>query len=202
MLEYLQTFINRDNPLMAVLEEQRKGRDDIQPSIEPEAGRFLGLLIRLTGAKRVLEIGSGVGYSALWLGEAVRETGGKVTTVDNHARTHKEVVGNIRESGLEEYVESILGDAKEVIPSLSPGWDIIFQDGGKYLYPFLYETTVSLLKKGGLLVADDTLFKVNKSVRRGLGEYTHQYNRMVFADKRFYSVILPVGHGMTISYKL
>lgn len=68
--------------------------------------------------------------------------------MDNHARTHKEVVGNIRESGLEEYVESILGDAKEVIPSLSPGWDIIFQDGGKYLYPVLYETTVSLLKKG------------------------------------------------------
>lgn len=78
MLEYLQTFINRDNPLMAVLEEQRKGRDDIQPSIEPEAGKFMGLLIRLTGAKRVLEIGSGVGYSALWLGEAVRETEGKL----------------------------------------------------------------------------------------------------------------------------
>ncbi len=201
MQEYLRSFIERDNSLMAVLEEQGKVRDDIQPSVKPEAGRFLGLLIRLTGAQRVLEIGSGIGYSALWMGEAVRDTGGKVTTVDNHARTHKEVVNNLRESGLEEYVEPLLGDAESIVPSLRPGWDIIFQDGGKYLYPKLYETTVNLLKKGGLLVADDTLFKVNRKVRRGLGEYTDQYNRMVFADKRFYSVILPVGHGMTISYK-
>lgn len=202
MLDYLRMFIERDNPLMGKLESDSLERDDIQPAIEPETGKFLGLLIRLTGARRVLEIGSGVGYSSLWLGEAVRETGGKVVTVDNHERTHKEVLANIRESGLDGYVESILGDAEDVVPSLEPGWDIIFQDGGKYLYPVLYEPIVGLVKKGGLIIADDTLFKVNNSVRKGLGEYTDRYNSLVFSDSRLYSTILSVGHGITLSYKL
>ena len=202
MFDYLRMFIERDNPRIEELESESLGRDDIQPAIEPETGKFLGLLIRLTGARRVLEIGSGIGYSSLWLGEAVKETGGKVVTVDNHERTYKEVLFNIRKSGLDSYVEPILGDAEDVVTSLEPDWDIVFQDGGKYLYPVLYETVVGLVKKGGLIVADDTLFKVDDSVRRGLGEYTDRYNNLVFSDSRLYSTILSVGHGITLSYKL
>ncbi len=202
MLEYLRMFIERDNSLMKELEEQSLKRDDVQPAVEPELGRFLGFLIRLTGAKRVLEIGSGVGYSSLWLGEAVKVTGGKVVTIDNHQRTHKEVLENIKKSGLEGYVESVIGDAEKLVPSLEPGWDLVFQDSGKYLYPLLYEKVVSLVKQGGLIIADDTLFKVNDSVRKGLGGYTDEYNRLAFSDSRLYSAILPVGHGITLSYKL
>ncbi len=202
MLDYLRMFIERDNPLMEELEKSSRGRDDIQPSIEPELGKFLGLLVRLTGAKRVLEIGSGIGYSALWLAEAVKETGGRLVTVDNHERTHKEVVANIEKAGLSEYVEIVLGEGEDIVPSLDPGWDIVFQDGGKYLYPVLFEDIINLTSKGGLIIADDTLFRVNNTVRKRLGLYTDEYNRMVFSDPRLYSVILPVGHGCTVSYKL
>lgn len=202
MFDYLRMFIDRDNPLMKELEAQSLGRDDVQPAVEPELGRFLGLLIRLTGAKRVLELGSGVGYSSLWLGEAVKVTGGKVVTIDNHQRTHEEVLDNIKKSGLESYIEPVFGDAEEVVPSLESGWDLIFQDSGKYLYPLLYEKVVSLVRNGGLIIADDTLFKVNGNVRKGLGRYTDEYNKLAFSDSRLYSAILPVGHGVTLSYKL
>ncbi len=186
---------------MSGLENESLLRDDIQPGIEPELGKFLGLLVRLVDAKKVLEIGSGVGYSAIWLGEAVKTTHGRVLTIDNHKRTHIEVVRNIEKAGLSSLVEKKLGNAEDLLETLSGGWDIVFQDAGKYLYPLVHEKIVKLTRVGGLIVADDTLFKVNPCVRKGLGDYMDRYNKMVFEDKRLYSTILPVGHGITISLK-
>ena len=199
--EYLRSFIIRDSKQIDKLEFSNLGRDDIQPSVEPELGKFLGLLIRLTNAKKVLEIGSGVGYSTLWLGEGVRVTGGKVITIDNHERTHKEVVSNIANAGLDNFIEKKLGNAEEVIDTLSGNWDIVFQDSGKYLYPMLHDKIVNLTSVGGLIIADDTLFKVNPDVRKGLGDHVDEYNKMVFSDTRLYSTILSVGHGITVSLK-
>jgi predicted O-methyltransferase YrrM len=200
--EYLRSFIKRDSGLIKSLEGSSPGRDDIQPSVETELGKFLGLIVRLTNAKKVLEIGSGIGYSTLWLGEAVKVTSGKVVTIDNHERTHKEVVKNINDAGLSNWVEKKLGDVEDIISTLEDNWDIVFQDGGKYLYPLLHDKIVRLTRNGGLIIADDTLFKVNPDIRKGLGDHVDEYNKMVFADTRLYSTILPVGHGITVSLKI
>ena len=200
--EYLRSFINRDSEVLEDMEDSSLGRDDIQPSVEVELGKFLGLIVRLTNAKKVLEIGSGIGYSTLWLGEAVKATSGKVVTIDNHERTHKEVVKNINDAGLGRWVEKKLGSAEDLIYTLGDNWDIVFQDGGKYLYPVLHDKIVTLTRDRGLIIADDTLFKVNTEVRKGLGDYMDEYNKMVFADTRLYSTILPVGHGITVSLKI
>ena len=199
--DYLRSFIIRDSSFIEELEFLNSGRDDIQPSVEPELGKFLGLIIRLTNAKKVLEIGSGVGYSTLWLGEGVKATGGKVTTIDNHQRTHKEVIENIKRAGLDNWVEKKLGNAEDVIDTLSGDWDIVFQDSGKYLYPLLHDKIVNLTRTGGLIIADDTMFKVNPEIRKGLGDHVDKYNKMVFSDTRLYSTILSVGHGITVSLK-
>ncbi len=199
--EYLRSFINRDSEIIKSLEEICSDRTDIQPSVEVELGKFLGLIIRLTNAKKILEIGSGIGYSTLWLGEAVKATSGKVLTIDNHERTHKEVIKNIDDAGLSNWVEKKLGNAEDLLSTLPGNWDIVFQDGGKYLYPMLHDKIVRLTRSGGLIIADDTLFKINTEVRKGLGNYMDEYNKMVFADTRLYSTILPVGHGITISLK-
>jgi len=199
--DYLRSFIIRDSSFIKELESLNLGRDDIQPSVEPELGKFLGLIIRLTNAKKVLEIGSGVGYSTLWLGEGVKATGGKVTTIDNHQRTHKEVIENISRAGLDNWVEKKLGNAEDVIDTLTGDWDIVFQDSGKYLYPLLHDKIVNLTRTGGLIIADDTMFKVNPEIRKGLGDHVDKYNKMVFSDTRLYSTILSVGHGITVSLK-
>ena len=199
--DYLRSFIIRDSSFIKELELLNSGRDDIQPSVEPELGKFLGLIIRLTNAKKVLEIGSGVGYSTLWLGEGVKTTGGKVTTIDNHERTHKEVIENIKRAGLDNFIEKKLGNAEDVIDTLTGDWDIVFQDSGKYLYPLLHDKIVNLTRTGGLIIADDTMFKVNPEIRKGLGDHVDKYNKMVFSDTRLYSTILSVGHGITVSLK-
>ena len=173
----------------------------MQPPVEPETGRFLSFLIRLTGTKRVLELGTSNGYSSLWMLEALNETGGHLTTIDSKERLHLEAVGNFRETGFSDIVTAIFGDACEEIENLEPEFDMIFQDCGKYLYPQLYEKTVFLLRTGGLLVADDTLFSTEPDVRPNLGRFTDQYNEIVFSDERFYSSIIPVGHGLTLSFK-
>ncbi|MCD6395912.1 MAG: class I SAM-dependent methyltransferase [Spirochaetaceae bacterium] len=200
--EYLRHFIKRDSALLTEIESESELRDDIQPSVEPELGKFLGLMVRLTKAEKILEIGSGIGYSTIWLAEAVKITDGKVVTIDNHERTHKELLKNISNAGLGKWIEIKHGNAEDIVPSLSGSWDIIFQDGGKYLYPLIYEQIFNLTRTGGLIIADDTLFKVNPGVRKGLGNYMDEYNKIVFADSRLYSTILPVGHGITVSLKL
>jgi predicted O-methyltransferase YrrM len=204
-LSYLYAFLAHDNPLTDKLQQEAVGRDDIQPFVEMEAARLISLLIRLTGAKKVLELGTGIAYSTIWLGEAVRETGGSLISVDNHLRTGVEAAENIRSAGLGGVVELISGNAEEVVPAMAgvaPGsFDLIFQDCGKYLYPLLYENIYLLLKPGGLLITDDTLFSVTEGIRKGLGRYTDDYNAKLFSDPRYYSTLLPVGHGLAVSLK-
>ena len=91
-IEYLRGFIEGTNPGAAGLFRDNSGRGDVQPSVEPEIGRFLSFLVRLTGARRVLELGTSNGCSALWMLEAVRQNGGKLVTVDSKERLHLEAV--------------------------------------------------------------------------------------------------------------
>ncbi|MBI9108607.1 MAG: O-methyltransferase [Spirochaetales bacterium] len=200
-LEYLRTFITAVNPEPGKLFSENSGRGDIQPSVEPETGRFLSFLVHLISARRVLELGTSNGCSALWFMDALKENGGSLVTIDSKERLHHEALLNLQNAGFSEQVTAIFGDAEEETAKLEPGFDLIFQDCGKYLYPKMHEQLVGLLKAGGLLVADDTLFSVESGVRPNLGRFTDEYNRMVFSDPRLFSCILPVGHGLTLSFK-
>jgi predicted O-methyltransferase YrrM len=204
----MYSFLTHDVLLTEKLEQEAESRNDIQPFVERETAKLISLLIRLTGAKKVLELGTGVAYSTIWLGNAVKEagSGGKLITVDNHERTGLEAKANIEKAGLSSVVDQRQGDAETIVPELaldeSGAYDIIFQDCGKYLYPLLYEDLYTLLKPGGLLITDDTLFRVNSDVRKGLGKYVDTYNKQLFADSRYYSTMLPVGHGFAVSLKI
>ncbi|MDX9802152.1 MAG: O-methyltransferase [Spirochaetia bacterium] len=204
-LQYLRSFISGSSEVIDRIEKESGGRDDIQPFVEPETGKFLSFLVKTVNAVKVLELGTGIGNSAIWMGEALKENNGTLLTVDNHPRTKHEAIENIASAGLSDVVTMIEGNAEDVIEKMccdgSYSFDMVFQDCGKYLYPLLHEKIVSLTRSGGIIIADDTLFHVNNDVRKNLGKYTDEYNKMVFADRRLYSVILPVGHGMTLSLK-
>ena len=200
-LEYLRAFVTAANAIPGKLYEDNSNRGDVQPSVEPETGRFLSFLVHLTGARRVLELGTSNGCSALWFMDALKANEGSIVTIDSKQRLHEEAVQNFREAGFSEAVTAILGDAESEVAGLEPGFDIIFQDCGKSLYPKMHESLVGLLKDGGLLIADDSLFSVEPGIRPNLGRFTDEYNKMVFADSRLFSCILPVGHGLTLSFK-
>jgi len=201
--QYLSDFIKHDCQYLDGLKKSNKIRNDIQPMIEMEIGKLLVFLIKLTKAKKVLELGTSNGYSAIWMAAALKETGGHITTIEGHDRMAVEATKNLNESGVDN-VELITGKIENILPELilkKEKYDMIFQDSGKYLYPLMLENTVKLCKKGGMIIADDTLFRVIETVRSGLGDYTHDYNRAVFAHKKLFSTIIPIGHGLTLSLK-
>ena len=205
-IDYLRSFIASDNTIIDRIEKESAGRDDIQPYVERETGKFLSFIIKLINATNVLELGTGIGNSSIWMGEALKEKKGKLITIDNHPRTKHEAEKNILDSGLADIVTMVFGNAEDIIECMCKDgklqFDMVFQDCGKYLYPLLYEKIITLVKPGGIIIADDTLFYTNSEVRKNLGKYMDQYNKIVFADKRLYSTIIPLGHGLTISLKL
>ena len=198
---YIRSFINSGSAVIDSLGSSNDQRNDVQPSVEPETGRLLEILIRMTGAKRVLELGTSNGYSGLWMLRALKETGGRLITIDSKERLHLEAVRNFEAAGYDN-VDAIFGDAEAEVAKLEPGFDLIFQDCGKYLYPLLLDRTVELLRTGGLLIADDSLFSLNPDVRSNLGRFTDQYNRAVFERNELLTSIIPIGHGLTVSFKL
>jgi predicted O-methyltransferase YrrM len=198
---YIANFIALDNSTLTSVSEQERIGVNVRPSIGPEVGQFLGLLIRLIQAKRVLEFGTSLGYSAVWLGEALRTTSGRLISIEREEELYRQAQKNLAAAGLSDVVELVLGDARTVVETLEGPFDLIFQDSDKRLYPVLLEKCIELTRDYGLIVADDALFK--PLGRPDLvSAPIHGYNQKVFSDERLYSTILPVGDGVTLSVKL
>jgi len=200
-INYITSFLSLDNAQLETLAHEEMNRNDIQPSIGLEVGKLLGLLIRMTRAQRVLELGTCLGYSTIWLAQALQTTGGKLISVEYKESLCQETRRNIAIAGLADVVELIEGDARVIVEQLDGPFDMIVQDSDKSLYPLLLERCIALTRKFGIIVADDALFKP-RGIPASFSEPIHHYNQLVFADARLYSTILPMGDGVTISVKL
>lgn len=215
-LGYLMKLFEYDHPFNESYDSlTRESREyvDLQPAADPCSGRLLAFLVRLIGAKRVLELGTSIGYSAHWIAGALDVTDGELVTVDSHLRTGVEARRNFEGSGLAGRIRFINEDAVESLQKLKgeieadkrdgvdSRFNLIFMDCGKSLYPLLLDDFYLLLMDGGLLVVDDTLFPVERGVRSSLAEKVNQFNQFLKADRRFYSVVLNVGHGLTLAWK-
>lgn len=198
---YIKGFIVSHDAHLSRIAGQEATRQDVQPSIGEEVGRFLAVLVRLIRAGRVLELGTSLGYSTVWLAQAIRATGGTVTSIERDERLYIATQQNVSASGLSDFVELILGDASAVLNRLTGPYDMILQDCDKAFYPRLLGRCVELTRRHGVIVADDTLFKP-RGIEERFSAPVHEYNEMVFADSRLYSTILPIGDGITVSVKL
>jgi predicted O-methyltransferase YrrM len=147
-----------------------------------------------------LEFGTALGYSTICLGQALRETGGKLTAVECEKRLFQETSENVARAGLSDVVELICGDASRVIDDLKGPFDLILQDAAKSLYPIMLEKCIQKARPGGIIAADDALFRP-MGAGEELSEFMDEYNQKVFADSRLVSTILPIGDGLTISMK-
>ncbi|HXF52133.1 MAG TPA: O-methyltransferase [Dehalococcoidia bacterium] len=126
-------------------------------AVTPEVGRFLNLMTKAIGARRILEIGTSGGYSTLWLADAARETGGAVTTLELDPAKVERARRTFVDAGVDRLVTVVPGDARETLATLEPGFDLVFLDAEKDLYLELLEPLVRLLRPGGLLIADNLL---------------------------------------------
>jgi predicted O-methyltransferase YrrM len=198
---YIRSLFGGDDANLTGIDVQGEELDGIQPSVGEEAGRFLALLVGALRAKRALELGTSLGYSAVWLGRALRATGGTLTSIEYDEKLFLLAKDNLTKAGLSNVIELEHGDAAELLEKLSGPYDIILQDCDKRLYPRLLGRCVELTRRGGIIVADDTLFKP-RGVDPKFSDPVDEYNRLVFADERLYSTILPIGDGLTVSLRL
>lgn len=172
------------------------------PIVGPQVGNFLSLITAISSASKVLELGSSIGYSTLWFADAVGEKGKVVYTDFDHKNA--EIAKTLsKESNLFNRIDFYVGDALDYVANTSEEFDIIFIDLDKSMYVEALEKSISKLKVGGVLIADNTLWAGRvRWEQNDLNTKTiKKYNEIVSSHPLFQTGIIPLRDGITISYK-
>ena len=162
-------------------------------AVSEEDGRFLRFLVVSSGAKRVVEIGGANGYSAIWLGLGLRETGGRLVTIEYDPARAKDAEANVRAAGLSDVVQVVPGDAFKAVPALPGTFDFVFLDAWKKDYQRFFDLVFPRLDNGGLFVAHNVVNKASE-----MGDFlatlrTHPGLRS--------AIVSPSGEGISVSVK-
>ena len=181
-------------PDVARLLERIKAADGDLLAVSEEDGRFLRVMIATSGAKHALEIGGAYGYSAIWIGLALRETGGRLTTIEYDAARAKLAAEHVRAAGLGDIVTVIAGDAFAEIPKLPGAFDFVFLDAWKRDYKRFLDLILPRLAPRGLFLAHNV---VNKRTEM------RDFLDAVKSDSRLFTTIVsPSSEGMSVSVKV
>jgi caffeoyl-CoA O-methyltransferase len=183
-------------------EETRATQTAPQMMVGPLEGQFLGWLVRLSGARRILEIGTFTGYSSISMAAALPPDG-RVVTCDVDEEATAIARRYMDESGHGDKIEIRLGPALQTLETLDGPFDLVFIDADKPNYRNYYEAALPLLAEGGLLVADNVLWS-GRVVEENGDDSTQAikaFNEHVRADSRVRSVMLTVRDGMTLVQK-
>src|SRR3954447_1903174 len=179
------------------------------PLVDAEVGALLRVLAIGAGASRILEIGTAIGYSGIWLAGAL-PPGGMLITMEMNEERAREARENFARAGLAERVSVVVGDAQLKLAKVSGPFDLIFQDGAKHLYTPLLDRLVALLRPGGLLITDNVLWdgevvpgfanppRKNADDTRAIAEY----NERLAAHSQLMTATVPLRDGVAIAVKL
>jgi predicted O-methyltransferase YrrM len=159
-------------------------------AIAPTTGRFLYALCAGQPSCEVLEIGGSRGYSTIWLGAGARLLGGHVTSLEVDSAAVERSTRNVAEAGLAEWVEVVLGDARELLPELDGPFDVVFLDAEKRDYEQLFALVRAKLEPGALVVADNVLSHADTLAA---------YSQARQADPGLLSVTLPLDRGLELT---
>lgn len=170
-----------------------KKRDTDLYAVSEEDGRFLRVLVGARQAQRVLEIGGASGYSGIWMGLGLRDTGGHLTSIEYDPVRAKAAKANVERAGLSATVTVIQGDAFAEIPKLTGTFDVVFLDAWKPDYRKFFEMTFPRLTPGGVFVAHNV---VNKR-----DEMKDFLAAIAGRADAWTTIIAPSGEGMSLTYK-
>ena len=206
---YLLDVSLRETPLLKRLREETQALPMARWQVAPEQGQFLALLVKLTGARRLLEVGTFTGYSALCMASALPE-GGSLLCCDIPGDYNATALRYWREAGLAERIELRLAPALETLALLEQQgqggqFDLIFIDADKANYPAYLESALRLLRTGGLAIFDNTLWSGRVLEVNGQSADTRAIqvlNRALKDDARVDLSLLPLGDGLTLCRKV
>jgi predicted O-methyltransferase YrrM len=174
------------------------------PIIGPAVARLLALMVHTSGAKRIFEMGSAIGYSTIWLARAAGPKG-KVFYTDGSPENAKRAQEYFRRAGVAKRIQVQVGDAMALLKKTPGTFDYIFNDVDKHQYPDAARAAVPKLRRGGLFITDNTLWS-GKAARPAAPDDANtqgvqEFNRLVYASKELYPVLIPLRDGVTVCRK-
>ena len=209
--ERLVTYINSlDTGNTRILDAvEREALDSYVPIIRKEMQSFLKLLLAMTKPKRILEVGTAVGFSSILMAE-YDPVPCEIVTIENYEKRIPIARENFKRAGKEEQITLLEGDAAEILPTLTEPFDLIFMDAAKGQYIHFMPDILRLLKTGGTLVSDNVLqdgdiieshyavIRRNRTIYKRMREYLYELTHR----KDLVTAVLPVGDGITVSTKV
>jgi len=205
MTNFLRSLIQEKDPLL--LEMQRIGKEERIPIVPPESANFLKTLIQMSGAQKILEIGTSIGYSAIAFCKAMGPNG-KVYTIEMDENTIEKARENFAKAGVLNQIIVFQGDAMEILPYMQGKYDMIFMDGPKGQYEEFLDYFLPLLRDGGILVYDNVLFHGMVSGDRKLKrrkitivKRMRSFLKVLSTHPQLHTTILPIGDGISVSIK-
>ncbi len=188
-----------------ISEMERYAEEHRVPIIGPAVARLLALFAQVSGARRIFEMGSAIGYSTIWLARAAGPKG-KVYYTDGDPENAKRAREYFRRAGVAKRINVQVGDALELVKKTLGKFDLIFNDVNKHQYPDALRAALPKLRRGGLFITDNTLWS-GKAARPAPADDAatlgvQEFNRLVYASKGLYPVLIPLRDGVTVCRKL
>ena len=200
--EYIGALFAHDDALLNALREEadRAGLPPI--SITPRAGRVLQVLLRAIGARRVLEIGTLGGYSAIWMARAMGDDG-EILTLELDSAHAEFARRYLERAGLAGRVTVRVGRALDLLPALDgEQFDAVFIHADKEPMPTYLDWALRLTRKGGMILADNALWAgrvADPEVNDTATAAVREFNRRLSTDPRIEATVLPVGDGLAVA---
>ena len=198
---YLERLTPSGDEILEEMEEYAKRKEF--PIVGPLVGRLLFQLAVVSGAKNVIELGSGFGYSAYWFAKAVGGDGGVIFT-DTSAENARMAADYFSRAGIMDRLKMITGDALSVLEESRGGFDVIFNDIDKEYYPLVVDAAYEKLRSGGIFITDNVLWSgrvLTDDVSAGT-EGVREFTRRLLAHGGFFTSIIPLRDGLSVSVKL
>lgn len=202
--EYLHSLFPQKDAFLSELEEYAEKFE--VPIIHPEVRVFLEVVCKIHKPKRILEVGTAIGYSASVFAKQLPEDG-RVITIERDPDMTQLALSNIEKAGLDDVIRVIEGEALEVLSCLDSKFDIIFIDAAKGYYNEFLELTLPLINDGGLIISDNVLYKgmtatdeLVKRRQKTIVGRMRDYLTLLCEHKNLTTSVLPLGDGVAISY--
>ncbi|MGB4437953.1 MAG: O-methyltransferase [Sedimentibacter sp.] len=205
--EYIDTYINSlikdENEKLEKFREYCESRS--LPIIHKEVGQFIKLTINQLNAKRIIEVGTNVGYSSIFMSKVMNNEG-HVVTLERSDKFYEEALKNIKDFGLENNIEVLFGDATENLDNIEGTFDMAFIDAAKSYYKTFFDKCCKMMKSGGIIISDNVLYqgmiatddlvvRRKKTLVRNLRNYLEYISH----DERYITSVLPLGDGVAVT---
>ena len=181
---------------------KQKALEDHVPIVMDDSLEVIKEILIKENPKRILEIGTAVGYSASQFAKFAKEA--VIDTIELNEQRYNEAKENIKNIGIEDRINIYLGNAVEILPTLNNEYDIIFIDANKGKYPVFLQEAIRLSKSGSIIIADNILYKgyvmsdYNNHKQRTAVRHLREYIKDATEDRRLETKILEVGDGLAI----